>query len=126
MILFLADSRLIDRDGWIIDMSFADLRGVDLSLASGIDSISLEGAYLQGANLSGAYMSRVNLNGANLQYANLIRTELDEASLNDADLNRANLTEANLKGATHITIKELEKQAKSLQGSIMPNGSRHP
>jgi uncharacterized protein YjbI with pentapeptide repeats len=126
VILFLAESRLIDRGGWIIDMSFADLRGVDLSQATKLDSISLEGAYLQGANLSGANLSRVNFQGANLRHANLTRTDLTEATLNYADLSGSNLTEANLKGATDITIKELEKQAKSLKGATMPDGSIHP
>jgi hypothetical protein len=125
VILFLAESRLIDHGRWIIDMSFADLRGIDLSQARKLDSISLEGAYLQGANLTGAYMSRVNLQGANLRDANLTRTDLRDAALYYVDLNGADLTEANLKGAVDYTIEELEEQAKSLKGATMPDGSKH-
>ena len=39
-----------------------------------------------------------------------------------ADLAKADLSNANLKGVTGITVEELEKQAKSLKGAIMPDG----
>jgi len=42
----LAESLLIDRKEWIIDMSYADLRNVDLSEENKLDSLSLEGANL--------------------------------------------------------------------------------
>jgi uncharacterized protein YjbI with pentapeptide repeats len=126
IILFLVESGLITRDEWIIDTSFADLRGVDLSQAMKLDSISLEGAYLQGANLSGADLSRINLQGTNLYHANLSRTVLWEADLTEANLTEANLTRSNLKGVTGITVERLKKQAKSLKGATMPDGSKHP
>jgi hypothetical protein len=71
-----------------------------------LDAISLEGAYLQGANLSG--------------------TVLWEAILKEANLAGADLTGANLKGVTGIAVEELKKQAKSLKGTTMPDGSLHP
>ncbi len=58
----------------------------------------------------------VNLSGANLS----------GAFLYNANLGRADLSQANLKGATGITIEELEKEAKTLQGATMPDGSKHP
>src|SRR5260221_1604119 len=73
IILFLAESELIYRDKWVIDMSFADLRGVDLSQAMKLESISLEGAYLQGANLSRTVLWKANLTGADLTRADLTR-----------------------------------------------------
>ena len=94
ILLFLVESGLIDRDEWVIDMSYADLRGVNLSQAMKLDSISLDGANLQGANLSGAELTRVNFHGVNLQHANL-----SGPNLWDADL-----TKANLKGVTGITV----------------------
>jgi uncharacterized protein YjbI with pentapeptide repeats len=51
---------------------------------------------------------------------------LSEADLSGANLRHANLSGANLKGALGITIEELEKQARSLQGATMPDGSIHP
>jgi uncharacterized protein YjbI with pentapeptide repeats len=91
------------RNKWIIDMSFADLRGVNLSEAMKLDSISLEGANLERANLSG--------------------TDLFEADLSDANLFRTNLSETNLIGAK-VTTEQL-KQAMSLKGAIMPDGTKH-
>jgi uncharacterized protein YjbI with pentapeptide repeats len=131
IVLFLVESGLIDRNKWIIDMSYADLREVDLSQVMKLESASLEGAYLQGANLSGADLSRANLEGTKLSHANLSRTQLWEASLkgadvSGADLMGADLTKANLKDIIGITVEELERQAKSLKGAIMPNGGIHP
>jgi uncharacterized protein YjbI with pentapeptide repeats len=83
--------------------------------------VKLEAADLQRADLTGADLTDANLSRANLSYANLSR-----ANLSYANLSRANLSEANLKDVTGITIEELEKQAKSLKGAIMPDGSIHP
>lgn len=129
IILFLAESGLIDRNTWIIDMSFADLSGVDLSHAMKLDSIALDGADLQGANLSGAELTMVNFGRVNLHHANLFGTNLWEADLTEADLTEANLweadlTKANLKGVTGIAIERLKKQAYSLQGATMPDGTK--
>jgi hypothetical protein len=38
---------------------------------------------------------------------------------------QVDLRKANLKDATDITVEELEKQAKSLQGATMPGGEIH-
>lgn len=59
VIIFLARSGLINRHDWVIDISFADLRGVDLSQPMKLDAISFEGAYLQGADLSRAELTDV-------------------------------------------------------------------
>jgi hypothetical protein len=133
VILFLAESELIMRDKWIIDMSFADLRGVNLSGAMKLDSISLEGADLEGANLSSAYLTRARLNGANLHDANFSGTDLFEADLSEANLSGATLSGANLFRANlnktnlieaKITNEQL-KEAMSLTGAILPEGKKH-
>jgi len=121
IILFLTESVLIEHNKWIIDMSFADLSG-----AMKLDGISLAAANLQGANLSGAELTRVDFEGANLHHANLSGTDLGGADLTDADVRGADLTRANLKGVTGITVGRLKKQAKSLKGATMPDGSKHP
>ena len=113
-------------------------------------------ANLIGANLTGAVLRAANLTGANLTGANLTDAyfslaDLSEDELNDvilpylnmrgltlrgaivsgfskdrAVLSGIGLREANLKGAIGVTLEELEKQAVSLEGATMPDGSIHP
>ena len=73
-----------------------------------------------------ASLSRAVLHEANLSNACLRYVDLREADLSNATLEGADLTQANLPGAEGITIEELEKQAKSLEGATMPDGSTHP
>jgi Pentapeptide repeats (8 copies) len=104
----------------------------DLDLISKDKSIiSLNGAHFSGAHLKEANLSKVNLSGAHLREAdlskaNLSEAHLSEASLSGADLTLADLSRANLEGAIGVTVEELKKQAASLEGAIMPDGSIHP
>jgi uncharacterized protein YjbI with pentapeptide repeats len=126
------------------NLNGANLRGADLRRAN------LNGANLRKAKLGGANLRRANLRGANLSIeaeedpgdvitwigADLSGADLRQADLSGANLQFANLSKANLRGAdlskadlkgvTGITSEELEKQAKSLKGTIMPNGVNHP
>ena len=70
----------------------------------------LSEADLSGVNLSGVDLSGVDLSGANLSGANLSGT---------------NLSDANLQDTLGVTNEDLEKQALSLEGAIMPDGSAH-
>jgi uncharacterized protein YjbI with pentapeptide repeats len=130
--LFYADLRGVHLRG--ADLSGADLHEADLSGAN------LNGANLKGANLSnvhlgradlhyallnGANLNSADLSGANLSYADLGGADLNSAPLNGALLNSANLSGANLSGATGTTTEQLKK-ARSLHGTIMPDGSKHP
>ncbi len=149
IILFLYESDLINCDDEKIDLSWADLREADLSQLV-LNAASFEGAYLQGANLSEADLSQSKFQGANLQDANLSGTNLMHAELTGANLRRADLRWANLRQAelleiipydatnlegadlreanlkeAKITSKQI-KQAKSLKGAMMPDGSIHP
>jgi len=134
------------------DLSYADLRGADLS------SVNLEKANLQHADLRGvktfethfidADMRYANLQGANPYMSYFYRTDLSNANMRGAifwdqvlketklqfaDLREADfsnnsglldvdLTGANLKGAK---IPEQRLTAKSLKGTIMPDGTKH-
>jgi uncharacterized protein YjbI with pentapeptide repeats len=93
----------------IIPLYRVDLRSVDLRrhLLAGADlSIAdLRGADLRGADLRGAFLSRANLTGANLAGA-----DLSGAFLNDAE---------------GVTNEQLERQAKSLEGTTMPDGQKY-
>ena len=60
---------------------------------------------------------------ADMSEADMCGTYIVGANLVAVNLNGADLTNANLKDDTGITIEELEKQAKSLEGTIMPDGS---
>jgi uncharacterized protein YjbI with pentapeptide repeats len=97
----------------------ANLSNADLSEAN------LSEANLVEADLSGAYLGRADLSRANLLGADLSQALLYEANLSQADLSQANLSKANLKDAMGVTVEELEKQAKSLKGATMPDGSIH-
>jgi len=71
-------------------------------------------------------LDKTNLEKAILQGAILREASLQGANLSGANLTEANLEKANLKGVTGITIEKLEKQAHSLKGATMPDGSIHP
>jgi uncharacterized protein YjbI with pentapeptide repeats len=102
LLLFLRDSRLIDREA-VIDLSGADLAGAVLPFANlkrlNMSEADLSRAHLGGANLAKSYLSCTNLSGANLSGVNLSGADLFEANLSGADLTRANLSKANLVGA---------------------------
>jgi uncharacterized protein YjbI with pentapeptide repeats len=56
----------------------------------------------------------------------LREAKLKGAKLRSATLSGAALSRADLSGAIGITNEELEHQAESLEGTIMPDGSNHP
>ena len=62
---------------------------------------------------------------ANLREAYLRGAKLSGTDLSGADLTKANLSSANLKNIKGVTIEELEKQAKSVEGATLPDGSKH-
>ena len=104
------------------DLSKADLRGADLSEAD------LSGASLKGANLlpydeqNPAKLSFHNLNGT---APSAIDLSGDPTNLSGAILKDADLSGVYLKGAIGVTNEELERQAKTLLGATMPDGSVH-
>jgi uncharacterized protein YjbI with pentapeptide repeats len=126
----------------------ANLSGANLGGAF-LRAANLNRANLHRANLSGTNLSGANLIGADLHRANLIRADLVGANVVDADLIGANLiganlieanlvgdliganlidadlSDADLRGAVGITKEELERQAFSLEGATMPDGSKH-
>jgi uncharacterized protein YjbI with pentapeptide repeats len=129
VIQFLYESDLIYTNKCIIGLSGANLSEAKLRRAN------LSGVRLNGADLGGADLSRASLLESSLQFANLTETDLSGADLTAANLSLAHFSGTKLSGAdlrnailkdSHgITIEELEKQAKSLEGTIMPDGSIH-
>jgi uncharacterized protein YjbI with pentapeptide repeats len=107
-----------------VNLKEADLQAVNLGAAD------LSGANMMGVSIRGAYLNKANLGGvtligADLRITNLIEAEMGGVSLDGANLLGAYLDGTNLTGVTGITDKELEKQAKSLEGATMPDGSIH-
>jgi uncharacterized protein YjbI with pentapeptide repeats len=127
------------------DLSEADLSEADLSNAH-LDDANLSNAVLRDADLSSADLSDANLTLANLSDANLSSATLSDADLSIATLNRtdfsaailrgaylngaslldANLSYADLRGASGVTETKLALQYVKLEGTIMPDGSKHP
>ncbi|MBF2008358.1 MAG: pentapeptide repeat-containing protein [Chlorogloeopsis fritschii C42_A2020_084] len=101
------------RDFSGIDLSEANLRGVQLSEANfshaNFSIVNMSGANLSGSNLRhaqlnvarlrGAHLTQANLNHATLNVANLIRADLSRAQLQSASLIRAELIRADLSRA---------------------------
>jgi uncharacterized protein YjbI with pentapeptide repeats len=134
VVLFLYESRLINKDRPDVDLRGADLSDVSLSGAdlsgadlSGADLVNadLSEANLRDAFLSAAGLTYADLRGANLRSARLGKADLSQVQLSNADLDNASLYDANLRFATGATTRQLE-QAESLDGATMPDGSIHP
>jgi uncharacterized protein YjbI with pentapeptide repeats len=104
-------------------MPGANLSDTDLSEAN------LSEAYLREADLSKAFLCGINLCGAGLSGANFSGANLTDANLSGAFLDGANFSGATLIGAklsgTKVDLEQL-KQAKSLKGATMPDGSKLP
>ena len=100
-------------------LSDADLSGAELNDAN------LRGTLLSGADLSGAELIKADLSDGTLSDADLSGAYLFDADLSSADLSGADLSSAYLSGAAGVTEEQLEKQAKTLEGATMPNGSIH-
>jgi uncharacterized protein YjbI with pentapeptide repeats len=113
-------------------LSGADLHGASLARAylsetdlseTNLNGANLSSADLFGANLSGADLRHANLSGANLSGADLSGCRLDEADLSKADLSGVHL-KAGAPSGTPAAKTELKK-ARSLEGAILPDGTKH-
>jgi uncharacterized protein YjbI with pentapeptide repeats len=106
-----------------IDLSSANLRGVDLSYidlstpdpnGAKLNGVDLSDADLSGANLYNAELRSANLNGAYLRGANLRNTALTDANLKRAQLLDADLRHSSLNG---IDLSEAHLSSANLSGS---------
>ena len=82
----------------VLDLSEADLRGIDLSSAN-LNRADMRGANLREANLSKATLIEADLSGANLDHAELFSIMGTKIRLDGASLCGTNLREARLEGA---------------------------
>jgi uncharacterized protein YjbI with pentapeptide repeats len=132
-------------------LTFDDLRGIILRGAK-LSKVNLSGANLTNADLRDADLSGAQLRKATPQDSEripgefhneydkavdtednlpfwllerLLKTDLSGADLSGANLREAELSGAHLSGARGITNEQLEQQAKSLEGAIMPDGQKY-
>ena len=131
VMLFLVDASLVQGapgEEPVLRLLGADLSDVDLTYPTpgdtrpyasapvpDLSSAELTYADLRGADLSGIVMQNTHLVGADLRDANLTGTVLNDT----------NLSGANLSNATGKTADQLDGQAASLRGAIMPDGRRY-
>lgn len=129
---YLGDANLSGADLTGANLKAADLFEANLSgaklnqtrlIKANLTSADLRGCSLNEADLQEADLSKANLNVGDLVGANLKAAKLGGAKLLGADLRRADLSQADLSG-TQITETEWEK-AKSLEGTTMPDGTKH-
>ena len=129
----LSEARLYETD-----LAQAILRDADLSNVSLGPGVNLDTAELQDADLSrvtiekkardkteGVNLLAANLEGANLVDADLRYAKLVGARLQGASLQGVKLQFADLEGARGVTDEELQRQAASLEGATMPDGTVH-
>jgi uncharacterized protein YjbI with pentapeptide repeats len=126
------------------DLSEVDLSEADLSIAH-LDDANLSNSVMRDADLPGADLSGADLSYADLSYADLSSATLSDADLSSATLNGADLSDAILHGAElrgaglieadlsyadlssarGLTGRTLELQYVKMEGTIMPDGTKH-
>ncbi|MDF5714545.1 MAG: pentapeptide repeat-containing protein [Rhizonema sp. NSF051] len=98
------DGRWDTDDDWIADLSFAQMKQVNLTYANLsrvlMNRTDLSRSILNKANLSNARLINANLSSAQLTGADLRNTVLENVILTGADLSEAKLNEAELYGAS--------------------------
>lgn len=139
LLQFLHESGLISNDegNGIVSLEGAALHGINLLNANlagtNLNRTSLRNADMRNTNLQKTSLRRAKMSDANLSNANLCEADLSNALLAGAMLHHTDLSKANLCGADlssadlrgAIVTPEQLKQAKSLQGATMPDGSKH-
>jgi uncharacterized protein YjbI with pentapeptide repeats len=118
---FLVDASLVQSapgTEHVMSLVGADLSGVDLTYSAPGDAQPY--AAVPVLDLSRADLTYADLSGANLNGITMHGTRLV-----GADLRGAHLNGANLRHATGKTAEQLDGQAGSLEGAIMPNGQKY-
>lgn len=130
VVLFLMEASLIQNapgEEPVIGLVGADLSGVDLTYSAPGDAQPY--ATVPVADLSSADLTYADLSGANLGVVmhgtRLVGADLRGADFSGTTLYDANLSGANLSGVTGKTAEQLDGQAGSLEGAIMPDGQKY-
>jgi uncharacterized protein YjbI with pentapeptide repeats len=121
IVRFLYESGLIHREGTVVVLRGADLRGANLDRAT-LRGANLEGAYLRLANLLRTDLREANLSGATLEGADLRWSDLSGATLEGADLSGPDLVGIGLP-ATGLTGANLSETTTDKNTNF--NGARY-
>ena len=127
LVRFLYESRLLNVNNPMVDLSGADLREADLN-RSNLPRSSLCGVRLRGANLSRATLSGSDLSGSDLRDSSngkLVRTNLTRANLLRTNLSNTDLRGVDLRRAKNLTQEQIE-QALGDERTQLPIGLRLP
>jgi uncharacterized protein YjbI with pentapeptide repeats len=128
LVTFLSTANLISGRDPLVNLPEADLSQADLSQLD-LSQVNLSGANLSGANLSNTRLVGVDLAQANLQNADLSQADCTGANLQSADLQGASLSGTILNHANLLTATNVQPalpEARTLSGTILPNGVVHP
>jgi uncharacterized protein YjbI with pentapeptide repeats len=127
---FLVEASLVQNapgEEPVMGLIGADLSGVDLTYSAPGDAQPY--AAVPVLDLSSADLTYADLSGADLGIVmhgtRLVGADLRSADLNGAVIQDANLSGANLSGVTGKTAEQLDGQAGSLEGAIMPDGRKY-
>ena len=120
---FLYEAGLITRGDSVVTLIDADLKWADLRRAklskTDLCAVNLYLADLRWADLRGANLRRAIVSEVDLRVANL-----SEADLRGVNLRGSDLRYADLSGVQGVTEEYLKLQARSLEGTTMPNGQK--
>jgi uncharacterized protein YjbI with pentapeptide repeats len=132
LVQFLYEAGLLHQEKPVIDLTGADLSGIDLHL----NNLSGGGTFMinvartriysldrsqprKAANLSGAILSDANLEDAVLNYTDLSEADLRDANLRNATLHETDLFSANLSDAdlSHALLGDADLALADLSGA---------
>ena len=105
LVRFLYEANLISSSILIIDLSDADLEGMDFDRGD-LPNINFSGANLRGASFRSANLAGANFSNANLDDSSFMSAKLDGANFAHAKLNFAELADTTLRSTdlSHASI----------------------
>jgi len=116
---FLADSKLIEKGAFIVDLSGANLRGAKLANAY-LTGTEFHGD-LRGADLHGATLDETDFTYTNLRGADLRDAIVDGADFSSSNLRAADFSGAGYAGDAGADFSKTCLAAARFTGALLPN-----
>ena len=117
----LMNTSWIDSELAEAHLQFSDLRGSNFTRCK-LNRTIFIGAWLSDSDFQGAYASGVSFGVGRVSNVNFRRAKLNGASFYGANVTGTNFEQAILLDSS-LNNDQLFKQAKSLKGALLPNGS---
>ena len=111
-------NRATDREGYVPDLSYTNLRGADFS-GFQLEGIELSGAHFEWTDLTGAHLANADLDECHFEY-----TTMDGTDLTDASLDGAVVKDADLSKVKGLVQKQIDSMIGN-RGTVLPQGC-HP